>query len=270
VTRTVQPVDRRTVLHVVVVLAVLAAGIVSAATMRASSPVGPDTLRLVGSSGSAVAATGSYRMDMDFAVKGSGMDVQVDGWAHVSTSGYATGELDMPDGTVLRFLASEERGWYGLPAGSPLRADGTRWVGFPAPSGTAAPVEDPLAFLSAMTADGEIRDHGAEQVGGVATRHYQGALDFDALVEEVSRQQGSGLMTGQLAGVDVDAVMHLWLADDGLPRRIRVELDVEGMDFRVQFELSEFGAPVEVSPPPPDEVLGVASQEEAMVYVTGS
>jgi hypothetical protein len=85
VTRTVQPVDRRTVLHAVVVLAVLAAGVVSAATMRASSPVGPDTLRLVGSTGSAVAATGSYRMDMNFALEGSGVDVEADGWAHVST-----------------------------------------------------------------------------------------------------------------------------------------------------------------------------------------
>jgi hypothetical protein len=251
------------------VLSVLLCGVVVAATMQVSTPVGTDTLRLVSSAGQAVAATGSYRMELTFRIDGPGGDVEVKGRADLTAAGDGVGEFELPDAGPLRFRVVAGRGWYELPEASPLRLGGKRWVGFPADAGAVTPVQDPLALLSLLSGGAAARDFGAEEVRGVPTRHFRSPVDSRALSTLAGQQQGLPLPAGGLDGVDVDGFVHVWLADDGLPRRLRVELEVLDMDLRVELELFEFGGPVDVTPPDEAEVIEVGSQQEAVQYLTG-
>ncbi len=255
--------------QLVLVLAVGLAGVVAALTLPRGTPASADTLRLVGAAGAAAAQAGSFRMEMRVEVEGGGADVEVKGTADIAANGDAVGRVELPDGTPLRFLASGRRAWFELPAASPLRLGGQRWAGFPLDPAAGPPVEDPLAYLSLLAGRNEVLDLGEDDVRDVPTRHYRAAVDRDALEALVAEAQGGTTVSAAAVQALEEARLDLWLSDDGLPRRLRFDAEVEDGRVRLEFELFDYGSPVVVVPPPAAEVVDVPTQQEALRLLTG-
>lgn len=104
------------------VLTVGLLGLLAAVTVVEPTRLGPDVLRLVGSAGQTAAAAGSYRMELSFTLDGLGAQVEVAGTAELdAASGDSTGRIGLPGGGELAFLTTGGRGYFELPAASPLR-----------------------------------------------------------------------------------------------------------------------------------------------------
>ena len=96
-------------------------------------------------------------------------------------------------------------------------------------------VEDgPTGVLEQLRAVGDVEELGREQVRGVETTRYRALL----------RPPG---------GTEEDALpVEVWIDDDGLVRRLRVTYGQRAASVTV--ELFDFGADVDVEPPPADQV----------------
>ena len=124
---------------------------------------------------------------------------------------------------------------------------------------------DPRQMLDQIrSVSGDVEKLGSEKVRGVDTTKYRADVDIrrypDRLppaqreqarvaVEKLVQQTGSGTYP-----------MTLWIGDDKLVRRVRIEYDFdlpgqeEKAEFSMTMEFFDFGAPVDVSPPPAKDV----------------
>lgn len=121
---------------------------------------------------------------------------------------------------------------------------------------------DPTQYLLWLSALGPgITKIGEEEVRGVPTSRYRAAVDLNLLeqqappgkeVEWAAYVQTLRDRLG-LAFIPVE----VWVDDDGLIRRFNHEygFSAEGTTAVVTTELFDFGIPVNVSAPPPDEVV---------------
>lgn len=251
-------------LAVVVTVALL--GVLAALTVSPSRAVGDDVLRLVGSAGTTVAEAGSYRMEMDLGVEGSGIEISLTGTAETDTATGATaGTLRLPGGKELSFVATGGRGYFELPEESALRLGGQEWVGFPL--AVEQPVtEDPLLFLQLLSGDGQVREVGRDEVRGVGTTRYRTRVD-EAALQALADEQSSTVLPPDALEAIADGTVDVWISDDGLPRRLRVTLEAEGLDVTFAFELFDYGADVRVTAPPAATVLDTESQQEAQEFL---
>jgi hypothetical protein len=119
---------------------------------------------------------------------------------------------------------------------------------------------DPEVFLDALRTEGvAVRDDGRDEVDGVEVTVLTGEIDPKAAIavappEEAAEAQRS---------LDESGVgpipFKVYVDDDGLIRR--VELDVAGstedgsVDVTIVVELFDAGDPVDIAPPPADEVV---------------
>jgi hypothetical protein len=152
---------------------------------------------------------------------------------------------------------------------------GKRWVkldlaamakgqGIELPSLGSFGQNDPSAFLDFLKAARGLRVLGQEEIDGVSTTHYLARIDLASFVDRLPakerRRLGPALaqlrqltQNGQLAPL-VDA----WVDGDGLLRRFGMSFSVpagsQSADVSLTMDLHDFGAEVDVTPPPADEV----------------
>ena len=127
---------------------------------------------------------------------------------------------------------------------------------------------DPRQMLAQLKAvSGEIEKVGSEQVRGVETTHYKGSVDLRKSPETLPEQQREAARTSierliELTGSSTYP-MEIWVDDDKLVRRMKIaySFDVPGQDdkarFQMTMELFDFGTPVDVTPPPKEEVADI-------------
>jgi hypothetical protein len=120
----------------------------------------------------------------------------------------------------------------------------------------------PAQLLAALAHSKDSQKLGTETVDGVRTTHYRATIDpRDALTDGVPaktrKQLEQALGKTDLAPVPVD----VWVGDDGLVRRLRVELPqlagADGGTFTE--ELTGYGEPVTVELPPAATVVDASS-----------
>ena len=157
-----------------------------------------------------------------------------------------------------------------------LGAD-TEWVSFPADANAAAAggfggvtPSNPADLLSAFGGlDADIEDLGRETVRGVETTHYRILVDGATLLAQADPEQRAELeQLGALPGAQLP--IDFWIGDDGLVRRFVMDLDAaslevdQGQGFErmvVTFELFDLGEPVNLVPPPADQVTDGSALE---------
>jgi hypothetical protein len=123
---------------------------------------------------------------------------------------------------------------------------------------------DPTSTLAQLRGAGEVTEVGPEDVRGVATTHYHALVDLRAAVEALpadaraALEQSVAQYEALLGTTDIE--VDVWIDADGRPARI-----VEVMPFpagagqppveaTLTMELFDWGTPVEVAPPPADQV----------------
>jgi hypothetical protein len=158
-------------------------------------------------------------------------------------------------GTLGSFLgATSDKSWV------KISADG-------AGSQLGAPLAAGTDVLKLLDGAGEVTTVGTEQVRGVDTTHYRGTLDVASALSKLPADE-QGTVQDQLdqVGIDPSAVsfpVDVWIGQDDLVRRVQLGLDEAEVgtagEAQATFtlELYDFGAPVEVTVPPADQVFTV-------------
>jgi hypothetical protein len=117
----------------------------------------------------------------------------------------------------------------------------------------------PTAYLKALVAAGDIKEVGKEEIRGIETTHYSGTITPDALTKaykgDVQVQMEALLKQMGTSPIKMD----VWLAGDGLPRRLHQVMTVAGNDADIVIDLLEYGAKLDVTPPPADETTDIGN-----------
>jgi hypothetical protein len=248
------------------VLAVMAAllllvGVVAVAVGK-DDTTDADPVALLGSAPDAVRDAGSARMSMVMDATGAGVSMKmnaegvvdfVSGAGTFTFSGFGVDFELRTDGTTL---------WMKLPdmgATDPAKP----WVQVPvtsenglAPNMFMFGPNQATGFLDALRGVGtDVRDLGEEDVNGVHTHHYGVTIDVRRALEQVPEDQRADAEAG-LSMIDVNEMpMEVWLSSDGLPVRTTFSFgDTDLFEMAMQMDLTDFGVPVHVEPPPADQV----------------
>jgi hypothetical protein len=207
---------------------------------------------------------GTMRMQgggaMDFAAKKAKLHFDV-------TSSRISGRFDeIIDGSVV---------YIHMPAGQGIPA---KWIKMDlrllakqqgvAANGLWGAGSDPAQMVDYLRgASSSIVRVGDAPVRGVGTTHYQVTIDFRKAVQNApaarreALRQAFDLLERQVGKASIP--LDVWIDADGLVRREQFSLpfagDVSGMSMSVSFDMYDFGAAVEVAPPPASQTLDYQS-----------
>lgn len=135
---------------------------------------------------------------------------------------------------------------------------------------------DPSAYAGLFAGVFDVEDAGAQEIDGVPTTHYTGTIDLTRVLEnfgdvvggevdEATRKQLEATIDQfEAMGVEDRIEFHLWVDDEGLPRRQRVAMDFgdlvpgdEEATLDMTVDYSAFGEAVEIEVPPASNVTDV-------------
>ena len=253
--------SERSVLNLVVAVMAALLLVIGAIALFVGKDDDVDPVALLGSAPDAVRDAGTARMTMKMDMNGGGASMNmtangvvdfVSGAGAFTFSGFGIDFELRTDGATM---------WMKLPAA----AGGTAkpWVAVPlsAVTGDAPGVgmfgpEQATGFLDALRGVGsDIEDLGEEDVNGVHTHHYGVVIDVDRALAEMPVAQRANAEAGlSMLGVE-EMPMEVWLSRDGLPVRTTFDFGTgQALNVSMQMDLTDFGVPVDVEPPPADQV----------------
>lgn len=209
----------------------------------------------MGSGSSAVTVTGEGEFDM--ASKRGRMTMDMG-----SIPGAAGSTMDMVyDGTIMYMkfppgLVPSSKPWIKLDlqkAGEELGID----LGA---LSSSASQNDPTQFLNYLNGvSSDVKKVGTEDVRGTSTTHYKATIDMRKAAETLGPDAAPSVqkLIDQMGQATMPA--EYWVDGDGLARRVKMKMDPDGKgpgpSATMTYELYDFGAPVNVSPPPAREVV---------------
>ena len=118
--------------------------------------------------------------------------------------------------------------------------------------------------MKLLLTSGDLKKIGSETVDGVRTTHYGGTVDPATMLRK--QAAGSKLSpeelkqlqdTLQSAGI-TDEHIDVWLDEAGLPVEMKVALQSAAGAVTVDEHFSDWGTPVDITPPPADQVLDIS------------
>jgi hypothetical protein len=110
-----------------------------------------------------------------------------------------------------------------------------------------------LKFLAGASSD--VREVGTQDVRGVPTRHLEGTLDLQTVVDQAPAEEREELQFTLDFISEHQSTMvpfGLWVDSEGVAHRLRID---QGRGASVLIEYYDFGTPVVITPPPPDEIM---------------
>jgi hypothetical protein len=124
---------------------------------------------------------------------------------------------------------------------------------------------DPRQMIDQIrSVSGEVEEQGKEEVRGTETTRYRAEVDirrYPDRLPEAQREQARVAVEKLVEQTGSDTYpMTLWIDEDDLVRRVRIEYDFDmpGQErkgsFSMTMEFFDFGAPVNVAPPPAKDV----------------
>ena len=241
------------------VLAVLVAGIVSAAVVDDD---GDDVLETVTAAQASVAAQKTFRSTFALEVDGGGLSITSSGELFVDTVKRAqSGHIRVPVLGSVELREADDVLYVRVPPGRSA-TQGKSWVSVPADSSGTVGSQDPQEFLKVLSGARDVRELGQEDVNGTSTTHYSLTIDPETLAKvAAANPSASSLPPGVLDQLK-DVKTDLWVDDDNLPRRLRVAAKVQSVTVHTAFEYHDFGKPVDVAAPAADDVLQLTNPQQ--------
>jgi hypothetical protein len=115
---------------------------------------------------------------------------------------------------------------------------------------------NPGSSVGALRGIDDVRRIGVEDVGGEPTTHYAGRIDVSKALERLPAGLRRDVESLQLLSRDWAA--DVWVDADGRVRKMEMSIDGAAMSMQMRFEFSDFGADVDLSAPPADDVVDFA------------
>lgn len=120
-------------------------------------------------------------------------------------------------------------------------------------------------FDQIKTLDPTVREAGSEVVRGVQTTRYSGSFDMRKLLSAQLTPDQAAQLNSAMPLIDAFRIPYdVWIAEDGLPRRITTRIDFGGLGapssggaapgMTFSYELFDYGAPGEIVVPAASQV----------------
>lgn len=262
--------------RLIVLLAVLTVGLLPACAQQSSAQ------ELVAASASKTQDAGSAKMMMTMTATGGPQEMKIDAegaFDFESQRGSMTmdlgalggqagmGEIEMrTDGTTIYMRMPEQMGlptpWVKMDIDT---MTGTQGLGQLSQFNNNDPTKT-MDMLQGVSDD--VEEVGTEDVRGTPTTHYKATIDLEKAIESASEDVKQALQQ-QLDTLGATTLpTEVWIDEDGLLRRQTFTIDMSQMEgagggqapgsMTVLMELYDFGAEVDVEPPPADQVTDMA------------
>lgn len=119
----------------------------------------------------------------------------------------------------------------------------------------------PTAILDDLRdANATIEELGTENLRGVDTTHYRALINTEELAATMTPAERAEF-EAELGGVSTEFPMDFWIDGDGLVRKFSLDLSGSLIDdpdlesARMEFEMFDYGADVDIQAPPADQIL---------------
>lgn len=183
------------------------------------------------------------RMSMSFPVPGSGsmqMDELFDGNAFY---------VKFPDALAQRIPGGKS--WLKVDLAQAGKAAGVDFKQL-----MQANQSNPADLLKALKGVGDSHLVGHETIGGATTSHYHAEVDLKKAADRIPDKTAADALKRMVdesgaGGFPID----VWIDPAGRVRRERIEYSANGAAMDMTLEFTHFGAPVDTTPPPSDQVM---------------
>ena len=119
---------------------------------------------------------------------------------------------------------------------------------------------DPSQALQLLSGAEDFEEVGEGEVRGVGTTHYRGTVDMSKVAETAPEDVQDDIRKIIEQTGDRTVPMDIWVDGDGLARRLRWTQHLpQGTTMTMNEELYDFGAEVDATTPPADEVLDLTA-----------
>ncbi|MDQ3741080.1 MAG: hypothetical protein M3389_09075 [Actinomycetota bacterium] len=133
---------------------------------------------------------------------------------------------------------------------------GKRWVRLAddsAPAQTMTHEE----FIEMLRASGDVEGGSAERIRGRQTTHYSAKVEMDELLDHAP--EDARRKYEHLRGADFEMPIEAWIDEEGLLRRIEIDLERDGESVRMTADIVEYGTPVKADLPPAGQTVDEAA-----------
>jgi hypothetical protein len=150
----------------------------------------------------------------------------------------------------------------------PAELDGKKWLALnlaqygqsQGSSGSLGSLQqtNPANMLDSLRGVGAVTRIGTDTIDGSQTTHYRTVIDPDRAAASAQPDQRARIRAAfdQVGAIPVD----VWIDGEGRTRKFSMIIDVPGEgDVNASFEYYDYGASVDVSAPPADEVADLSS-----------
>jgi len=258
---------RRGALVGFVIALALGAGACGGGGGTGDAAVSIETLRAAASNSQA-AESSRFTMDMAFDVEGESVAITADGVmsgdgqnGQITVSMPIVGSIEerIVDGVIYMDLGS----FPGAPddvAGKWVKLDPAQlqqdgMLGDLAGQADANSPKQGLEYLQGLS--GDVQDLGQEDVNGRTTTHYRASIDYAKVLDQLpnaTAEQRDALSKLGVVPADV------WIDDQDRVVKTHMTIDAGGFGAgagtaELTMELSDFGVPIEVQPPPEDQTV---------------
>jgi hypothetical protein len=119
---------------------------------------------------------------------------------------------------------------------------------------------DPSQSLQLLSGAEDFQQVGQEEVRGAKTTHYRGTVDMNKVAENAPEDLRDDIRKVIEQTGDRTVPMDIWIDGDGLARRLRWTQHLQqGTTMTMNEELYDFGAEVDTTTPPENEVLDLTA-----------
>jgi hypothetical protein len=249
--------------QLIVVLAVLLAGVVSAGVMRDQAPI-VDSLKVVQAASSSTSTAKTFRATFDMAFDVGGAHIKVTGetLADLAT-GRQSGYVEAPQLGRMSIVQIGSRGFFQMPGGR-TDAAGHHWLSVTVPGGNAQSAlggQDPAALFKLLADPEDVSTVGEETINGTNTTHYRVKLDPRRVAELGAKALGTPAPTAaldQLKHLDMD----VWIDGDNRARRMKIGFKMDGGAMQMTVNVLDYDGAVTVVEPDSADVTQLANLAE--------
>ena len=226
---------------------------------------GGDPAVLLSGAPDAARDAGTARIAMTTSASGLGISMDVVGEGLIDfETGNMTFEMQM-FGTSMEMRAVDRMLYLRLPEAGRSPGMTHSWVGMPAEAGagfTGPPLTGAGGFLDALRGmSDDVTELGRNEVNGYEATGYRVTIDMARAVEQAPESSRDELedALSQMRAMGLERwPMEVWVTDEGLPVRMVMETPVQqGLEVRVQIDLTDFGIDVDIERPPSEDTLVV-------------
>jgi hypothetical protein len=119
---------------------------------------------------------------------------------------------------------------------------------------------NPSDMLQALKSVGNSHVVGNEDIGGDPTTHYAATIDLSAAADKIPDSQTADQLKQLEAQSGLSSMpVDVWIDRSGRVRRESVKLSSNQFSMDMTIEYTKFGATVDTTPPPDDQVLDASS-----------